>query len=160
MLEKGQERGDLFAIGTLSLALFSMPGCCHDSGGSQMVGTTATPEVKMVDFSTVPIQDNPIIELNRWLAANPDRRVSDIAGVLAYREGCREFVIHHEAGNNARQVFKQLDKDTRNLQSYVTSHPGERIVAMTTVPSYSGGIREWIICTEKNAADSSDLPRP
>lgn len=113
------------------------------------------------DFAYVATNQNDDIDkLNQWLRANSSKRVISFAGVLAYREGVNGYIVYFAAGDNSKQQFARVDKVKRQepetsvngfnyLQGWKNQNPNANIVAITTVPNYSGGVREFTICYEQ-----------
>ncbi|HBI97141.1 MAG: hypothetical protein US83_C0007G0040 [Candidatus Falkowbacteria bacterium GW2011_GWC2_38_22] len=102
-----------------------------------------------------------ITMLNQWLRANRSKKVVSFSGVLAYREGVSGYIIYFVSGDNSQQKFARINRSDRmsrepeiavhgirSLQEWKNAHPNVRIISISTVPSYSGGVREFTICYE------------
>ena len=132
------------ALGVLGLGLLVTPGCTPSSD-DRSVASVPEPE----NYAKVSVGQDYVESLNQWLRANPGNRVTSFAGILAYREGCSSFVIQHEPGDNQSQRFLLLPPDTSAIQEFRESHQGEKVVALTSIPAYSGGVRNWLLCVER-----------
>lgn len=150
----------------LGLAGFSF-GCESRAPVPARTPTTATNVTATNDFEVVEVRRNGgsyAKQLNDWLLKHPDRRVTGIAGVLSYREGCSGFVVHHVPGESARQKFLEIGSEgakqdptlwegkhgVKELQDWLTKNPDFVMSAHTSIPRYSGGTKGWIICVEEN----------
>ena len=106
---------------------------------------------------TASHDERDIDVLNRWIRANPNKKVTSFSGVLAYREGVSGYIIHFTPGDNAHMHFARIDRKQSEsaihgidlLEKWKDANPNARIVAISTVPSYSGGVREYTICYER-----------
>jgi hypothetical protein len=129
------------ALGALGLGLLMTPGCAS----LESVATAPEPE----NYSKVSVGSGYVESLNQWLRTNPGKRVTSVAGILAYREGCSSFVIQHEPGDNERQRFVLLRPDISTIQNFRNSHKEEEVIALTSIPAYSGGVKNWLLCVER-----------
>jgi len=141
-----------------------------DDNGIQLKPVTETKDFVYVatpDYVATPgylERYTDISPLNQWLRVNPDKKVVSFSGVLAYREGVSGYILYFVSGDNSQQRFKRINlKDRRSrrsgpepdvygisaLQTWKDEHPNARIVAVSTVPSYSGGVREFTIYYEE-----------
>lgn len=111
-------------------------------------------KVKIKDFSYIEIYPNrDAYILNEWLQDNPNKKVVSFSGVLAYREDVSGYILYFESGSNSNQRFVRIgcwNNQFSYLQDWKDSNPKVRIVAFTTIPQYSGGIKAFTICYEKN----------
>ena len=143
----------------MSLFFFLLIGC----GGNGE--KEPEPITETENFTYVPIQDeaadeNGISLLNEWLKNNPGKKVVSFSGVLAYRDGVSGYIVYFVHGDNSRQRFEQISNATimensrsaifgvNTLQLWKEAKSDLKIVAISTVPSYSGGVREYVICSE------------
>ncbi|OGM99221.1 MAG: hypothetical protein A2915_02875 [Candidatus Yanofskybacteria bacterium RIFCSPLOWO2_01_FULL_41_34] len=152
-------------IGTsvlMAVVLVGLAGCGDSSNEPKSVS-------EMKDFAYVSTEVytqnresvDDITTLNQWLRANPGKKVISFSGVLAYREGVSGYVVYFVSGNNSQQKFERINRSDRSsrkpelavhgirsLQAWRDAHQNARVVAISTVPSYSGGVREFTICYE------------
>ena len=139
--------------------LIGLTGCGGDSNEPK-------PVTEMEDFAYVNTQVytqnresvDDITTLNAWLRANPSKKVVSFSGVLAYREGVSGYIVYFVSGDNSKQKFWRVNRSDepeifvhgiRSLQTWKDAHPNARVVALSAVPSYSGGVREFTVCYEK-----------
>lgn len=112
--------------------------------------STSTPSMDQNDEDGIGI-------LNQWLRNNPEKEVVSFSGVLDYREGVSGYVVYFVHGDNSGQNFKQVSTDAEDpenaytfeidsLQSWMNSNPDAKIVSISTIPAYSGGVREYVVC--------------
>lgn len=122
------------------------------------------PVMEMQDFAFVNTQReyvDDITTLNQWLRANHNKKVVSFSGVLAYREGVSGYIVYFVSGDNSQQKFARIIRSDRtsrepeiavhgirSLQEWKNTHSNVRIISISTVPSYSGGVREFTICYE------------
>ena len=106
------------------------------------------PITETKDFAYVSTPSGDISTLNQWLRANPSKKVVSFSGVLAYRDGVSGYVVYFTSGDNSQQKFESVSKRIVSLQEWKDAHPDVRVVAISTVPAYSGGVREYTICYE------------
>ena len=103
-----------------------------------------------------------ILVLNKWLRTNPNKKVVSFSGVLESREDVSGYVVYFVSGNNSQQKFERInanDKVSQKhgwflhgiqfIQAWKDVHPNARIVAISTVPQYSGGVKRFTICYEQ-----------
>ncbi|MBI5140284.1 MAG: hypothetical protein HZA94_02455 [Candidatus Vogelbacteria bacterium] len=147
-------------IGTSVLMAIVFVGLagCSDSNSEPK------PVTEVKDFAYISVDNNQrddISVLNQWLRTNPDKKVVSFSGVLAYREGVSGYVVYFVSGDNSQQKFERINRSyrtsrepepavhgIRSLQAWKDAHQNARVVAISTVPSYSGGVREFTICYE------------
>lgn len=144
----------------MALILVGLTGCSDSSSEPKPVSA-------MKDFAYVSAdssQWDDISALNQWLRANPDKKIVSFSGVLAYREGVSGYVVYFVTGDNSLQKFERINRSDRtsrepelavhgirSLQAWRDAHQNARVVAISTVPSYSGGVREFTICFEQES---------
>ena len=103
-----------------------------------------------------------ITVLNQWLRVHPDKKVISFSGVLAYCEDVSGYIVYFILGDNSKQKFERINQGNRRshepefavqgiqfLQEWKNTHPDAHIVAISTVPKYAGGVREFTICYEE-----------
>jgi len=147
-------------IGTsvlMAVVLVGLVGCGDSNSEPRLI-------TEMQDFAYVSADSNQsddVSALNQWLRANLNKKVVSFSGVLAYREGVSGYVVYFVSGNNSQQKFERINRSdrasrepepavhgVRSLQEWKNAHPNARVIAISTVPSYSGGVREFTICYE------------
>ena len=152
----------LISTSVLMAALIVLVGCGNSNSEPKPVS-------EMKDFAYVSTRVytqnresvDDITMLNQWLRKNPDKKVVSFSGVLDYREGVSGYVVYFVSGDNSQQKFERINRSDRlsrkpdlavhgirSLQAWRDAHPNARVVAISTVPSYSGGVREFTICYE------------
>ena len=133
----------------------------HSSDSEERIAPELVSSTQNFDTLNVLGKDY-VNELNQWLHNHQEQRVVGLSSILAYRDGCREFVIQHETGDNAQQLFLQISRQgseweggngIQSLQEMIDLEKGSRIVAFTSVAASSGGVREWIVCVESSKTD-------
>lgn len=142
------------AVALMAVVLVGLVGCGDSKNEPKPITETQ-------DFAYVNTQSDDITTLNQWLHANPNKRVVSFSGVLAYREGVSGYVVYFVSGDNSKQKFERINRSDRtsrepemvvhgirSLQEWKNAHPTARVIAVSTVPSYSGGVREFTICYE------------
>lgn len=137
------------AFAFVAVGIFGLVGC--GDGNSEPKPITETQ-----DFAYVSTQSDDITTLNQWLRANPNKRIVSFSGVLAYRDGVSGYVFYFIAGDNSKQKFEHINRNSQtsgehgigSLQEWKNAHSNAQVVAISTVPSYSGGVREFTICYE------------
>lgn len=145
------------------------------TASAQSVPATATARPTAVAeprFDTVPVvggtsSANYVTTLEAWLRGNAGRRVTTLTSVLAYRDDARAFVLGSVAGDNAGLSFDVVPTNIagamgatgandvpygNDLTAYAGTHPSRRIVAFTGIPSYSGGIKAFVVLVEPRDA--------
>lgn len=143
----------------VTIALTGLVGCRGRGSSGEPKRIT-----ELQDFAYVSADSNQgsdVSALNHWLRTNPAKKVVSFSGVLAYREGVSGYIVYFVSGDNSQQRFGRISRNVRvsrepeqvvhgirALQDWKNSHPNARVIAITTVPSYSGGVREFTICYE------------
>ena len=143
----------------MAVVLVGLIGCRDSSDEPKPIS-------EMRDFAYVNTQVQGALGdtavLNQWLQTNPNKKVVSFSGVLAYREDVSGYVVYFVSGDNSHQKFERIDRSDltshkpelavhgiRSLQEWKNVHPNARVVAISTVPAYSGGVREFTICYEQ-----------
>lgn len=142
-----------------ALVILGLATCDGTSAADPPPPATSTQAFAFVETpaSNTPAYD--IRVLNRWLRANPDKKVVSFSGVLAYREGVSGYIVAFTPGDNSHQEFARINlPDARykrdpvhgmgQLQAWRDANPNARIVGFAAVPAYSGGVREFTVCYE------------
>lgn len=152
----------------LAVIIVELVGC---GGGSNEVGFKSQPNIEITNFAYIRTDIHSIYRqnredvddvtlLNRWLRANPDKKVISFSGVLAYREGVSGYIVYFVPGDSSQQKFARISLSYQNrpesaydgvlsLQRWKNDYPGAKIVAISTVPSYGGGVKEFTCCYEQ-----------
>jgi len=143
----------------LFLLFFLSIGC----GSSKKEEVKPKTETKNFVYISVPgntTDINGISVLNQWLKENSEKKVISFTGILAYREGVSGYAVYFTHGDNSKQRFEQIsgsDVIARSretvfgidaIQLWMGVNHDRTIIAFSSVPSYSGGVREYVICSE------------
>lgn len=88
--------------------------------------------------------------LNEWLHNNPFQRVVAFTGILAYRSDNSGYEIVTEPGSNEGQAFEFVEAEDEatasvEIQEWVDSNPDRDMIAVASIPSYSGGAEGYVV---------------
>lgn len=152
-------------LGLISLFLLTLIGCSAEKTPGPL---TETESFVFVSEATNNEGPDDVLMLNNWLRLNPNKKVISFSGVLFYREGVSGYILYFEEGDNSQQSFVKIYRDDTRvkpghtrlepgpsihgihfLQDWIDTHPDSRMMAITTIPDYSGGVREFMILYEE-----------
>jgi len=127
---------------SILIICISLLGCSNES--KPLNSLTA-------DFAVV--EGGEVSSLYEWLRNHPQRRIVSLTGVLLYRSGVSKYVIYTEEVSNTSQQCQTIDWEVFKpynafLQQWKYAHPELKLIAITNIPEYSGGVHRFVLCYE------------